>query len=454
LYLNFRTFGESEEDGLTEESSMRKRPFAAALASLFWLMWLSPLPADAAVADPYHLGVADKVRIKVYEWRDAVGEVHEWSSVNGDFSVGPGGTLPIPLIGDVPAAGHTVEEVASTISDRLQATVKMAKGPDVSVEILQYRPFYILGSVSHPGEFPYHPGMTVLQALSIAGGAYRLEDPTLFRSSLMTQGDFRVLSVEYYTQLARRARLQAELNSSGKIDFPAELLKPNDDAEITQICNQEQATFAADRQAFQSQSDALLRQKDLLNKEITSLNAKIATADQESTMLKSELDRVTTLVGKGLAVAPQEFSLRQNYLEAQSRRLDLDTAALRAREEIGKSDQSLLELSNQLRKETMSELALSESKLAEISTRMGVAKAIIQQDTTAGPVATASGPAEAVPLTYSIVRRNAAGEGHEINATETTLVEPEDTIKVSRTDRTHPSPSPGATLNPGAAARY
>jgi len=102
----------------------------------------------------------------------------------------------------------------------------------------------------------------------------------------------------------------------------------------------------------------------------------------------------------------------------------------------------------------MSELALSESKLAEISTRMGVAKAIIQQDTTAGPVASASGPGEAVPLTYSIVRRNAAGEGHEINATETTPVEPDDTIKVSRTDRTRPSAGSGATVTPGAAARY
>jgi exopolysaccharide production protein ExoF len=415
---------------------MSKRSFVATV-SLFGLLGLSLLPV-AAAAEPYHLGVADKVRVKAYEWQNTVGEVHEWAAVNGDFSVGPGGTLSMPLIGDIPAAGHTVEELSSLISDRLQATVKMDKGPTVSVEILEYRPFYIIGEVNKPGEYPYRPGMTVLQALSIAGGVYRLDDPAFRKAALTTQGDLRVLLIQYYTLLARRARIQAELNASDKIDFPAELFQRKGVAAIAQIISQEQTTFTARRGAFQSQSDALTRLKDLLNKEIVSLNGKIANGEQELTMLKGELDRMTSLVGRGLVVAPQEFAVRQNYMEMQGRRLDLDTAMLKAKEEIARTDQALIELSNQYHNELLIQLTAAESNLAEVSTRMEVAKAIVKQDALVDR-ALADAPSVGDepmqynvidPLTYSLIRRGDDAELHEIDATETTTVEPGDTIRV------------------------
>jgi polysaccharide biosynthesis/export protein ExoF len=419
---------------------VRSRRIVATILLIGLLIGVTGLlsaPAIAADADPYHLGVADKIKVKVYEWRNTVGEIHEWASLNGDFSVGPGGAVSLPLIGSVPAAGHTIEELAILISARLQATVSMPKGPEVSVEILQYRPFYILGLVSRPGEYPYRPGMTVMQALALAGGIYRLEDPSLLQlrqSALTTQGDFTVLLGEYYKLLARRARLQAELDAKASIELPAELLSQKDDPKIAQMVAQEQMTFASHRAAYKSQSDALNKLRGLLNEEVTSLNGKIANEDKELGLLQGELVSVSSLVAKGLAVAPREFSARQNEIEMQGRRLDLDTAVLRASEEIDKTDQGLLDLANQYRKETLADLTQTESRLSEVSTRMKVAKAILQQDAVQGALPD-NGSADRETLHYTILRQDAESRLQKIEALETDLVQPDDTIKVNRVEQ-------------------
>ena len=308
---------------------------------------------DAAAT---RLGIGDEIQLKVYEWRSAVGDVHEWAALNGKFGVGADGNVSLPLIGAVPAAGRTPEQVADAVAARLQQTVGLAARPQTSLEITKYRPFYILGSVDHPGEYPYRPGMTVLQAVSIAGGLYRMTDPSLLlgqRGTVATVGDLRVLQIEYAGLLARRARLQAELDSGAKIAFPAELQQQ--DASIARLIAQEQTMFAARRDALRSETDALNQLKNLLNGEVTSLQAKIKNLDQELSLLKQELASTSSLVQRGLAAAPREFTLRQSELQTEGRRLDLDAAVLRAREDIGKADQALIQLRNKRYDETLTE---------------------------------------------------------------------------------------------------
>src|SRR3954465_1072836 len=129
----------------------------------------TPVPSD-----PYRLGPDDRLRIRVYEWRDMYGQVHQdWAALNDEFTVGPTGELSLPLVGSVSAAGQTMESVTTAISDRLQIAAGMETRPKISVEVAKYRPFYILGEVSRPGEYPYRPGLTALQALGIAGGVFR-----------------------------------------------------------------------------------------------------------------------------------------------------------------------------------------------------------------------------------------------------------------------------------------
>jgi protein involved in polysaccharide export with SLBB domain len=107
----------------------------------------------------YRLGSGDKLRISVF------GE----DTLSGEFLVpGGAGLIAFPLIGDVQAAGLTVNELQAEIESKLKPDY--LKDPHVSIEVLNYRPFYILGEVMKPGEYPYTSGLTVLNAVATANG--------------------------------------------------------------------------------------------------------------------------------------------------------------------------------------------------------------------------------------------------------------------------------------------
>lgn len=410
-------------------------PRVAAMLLLLASLSASPWAAAhaAATAPSYRLGTGDQIRLKVYEWRRATGEVYAWKGLDADFRVGPDGTVSLPLLGMVPAAGASTEELAERISKRLQQVVGLQTPPQASVEIVQFRPFYILGSVHHPGEYRYRPGMTVLQAVSLAGGAFRIDDPALLlaRRDLLTgSGNLRVLLLEYEGLLARRARLQAELDGTPGIAFPRELLAHRDEPEIAQAMRQEEAVFAARRDALQSETASLNRLKQLLSDEVTSLQSKTKDVDQEVALLQQELANTAALVQKGLAPVPREFTLRQTGLQAEGRRLDLDTAMLRAREEISKAEQSILKLHDTVRGQIMTELGDVEQKLADHAARIKTGKAIAAEEASSPDLASVL-DMQSGPLTYSIIRHGKDGV-QKIAASEASDVEPDDTIEVRR----------------------
>lgn len=406
---------------------------APRVAALLLLAWPLAAAQAAGPAPSYRLGTGDQIRLKVYEWRRATGDVYDWKALNSDFRIGPDGTLSLPLVGVVPAAGASIDELAERIAQRLQQAVGLANRPLASIEIVQFRPFYILGSVHHPGEYRYRPGLTVLQAVGLAGGTFRLDDPglLLFRRSLFTaSGDLHVLVLEYEGLLARRARLQAELNGSPKIAFPRELLERQNEPEVAQAMQQEEAMLAARRDALQSETASLDRLKGLLSDEVTSLQSKTKDVDQEVALLKQELASTAALVQKGLAPAPREFTLRQTELQTEGRRLDLDTAMLRAREDIGKAEQSLIKLRDKMRGETMAELGEVEQKLASHAARIKTGRMIAAQEANAPDFASVL-DMQSGPLTYSIIRHGGGGL-QKIAASEASEVEPGDTIEVRR----------------------
>jgi protein involved in polysaccharide export with SLBB domain len=130
------------------------------------------LPEDAE-AD-YALGTGDKLRVIVFGEPD----------LSGEFDVSGSGNVALPLIGQVRARDLTL----SQFEDAVEA--KFSQGylnsPRVSVEVLNYRPFYIYGEVENSGQYPYTSGMTVLNAVAVAGGyTYRANT----ERALITRGE-------------------------------------------------------------------------------------------------------------------------------------------------------------------------------------------------------------------------------------------------------------------------
>ena len=113
----------------------------------------------------YTLGSGDKIKVTVF------GQ----ANMSGEFAVAGDGTVSLPFIGTIRAGGMTVRQLQQEIIDRLRPDY--LKNPRVSVEVLNFRPFDIIGEVQKPGSYPYRDGMTVINAIAMAGGfTYRAKE--------------------------------------------------------------------------------------------------------------------------------------------------------------------------------------------------------------------------------------------------------------------------------------
>ncbi len=114
---------------------------------------------NSQLSGGYRVASGDKLRVTVFDE----------PNLSGDYEVGVEGNLSIPLIESIRAAGQTTSQLKQQIADKLESGGYVLS-PRVSVEILEHRPFYILGEVKQPGEYPYSGDLTFEQAVAKAGG--------------------------------------------------------------------------------------------------------------------------------------------------------------------------------------------------------------------------------------------------------------------------------------------
>jgi protein involved in polysaccharide export with SLBB domain len=127
------------------------------------------LKSPTEIVENYKLGAADQIRVLVYNE----------PNLSGEFVVNADGNLSLPLIGDVAAAGRTTGEIRKDIEDKLANGY--LKSPQVSIDVLVFRPYFILGEVNKPGDYPYTPGLTVLKAVATANGfTYRADEKHVY----------------------------------------------------------------------------------------------------------------------------------------------------------------------------------------------------------------------------------------------------------------------------------
>jgi len=95
--------------------------------------------------------------------------VYGEEGLTGQYDISPGGTVSMPLIGSIKAAGHTPVQFARTVEARYRSG-GFLQDPHVNVAVVTFKPFYVLGEATTPGEYPYRSGLTVHSAVAMAGG--------------------------------------------------------------------------------------------------------------------------------------------------------------------------------------------------------------------------------------------------------------------------------------------
>jgi len=385
--------------------------------------------SSLAAADDYRLGIMDKLKIRVAEWQTADGSIRDWSVVSGDYTVGPSGSISLPFVGDMPASGKTTDAIAQEIGSALQKQFALKDRPSASVELSEFRPVYLSGDVEKPGEYPFAPNLTIVKAVSLAGGLRRADAGQRFaRDFINAKGDAVVYLADRARLLVKQARLRAEIANQDTIEMPKEL---QDKPEAKPLLASETALMNTRKKRLTLQLQALADLKQLLQSEVETLAKKTETQTRQLQLATEDRDKVEDLAERGLALSNRQMAAEQRAADTEATLLDIDTNSLKAKQDISKANQDEITLRNDWDAQLAQELQNAEAQLDELNLKLETSNSLmaeaLTQSTDAARFDTSTGAAS---IAYSIVRE-VDGKAKEIPVQENTALQPGDLIKVT-----------------------
>jgi len=402
------------------------------------------LLASPARADDARLLPQTRIKLSVLQWDPAKGEYEDWQALGGEFVVSQAGTVQLPVLGAVPVGKLDGAGLAAEVAGRLQARLGLIARPDTTVEIVDYPPIYVVGDVAKPGEYRFRAGITVLQALAVSGGPLRALGASS-SDQIRLAGELKEAGNLILRSRVRIARLQAELDGAGEPDFRTVQAGDGVPKAVADIVARERVIFSARSNELSRQSKALADLRDLLNAEINVLQEKIKAADMAIQNAQKELNSVTVLVDKGIAVASRKSDLERLLASLQVDRLDQVTAIMRARQNITQATRDLDGLQDRQRTEVAAELQQEQAALEQ---------ALLKQSTTQKlllDLLSSAAPSGDADMRFSVVRSE-AGKENVFAATEATALEPGDVVKVELDRPASAMPQTTATTGETAAA--
>jgi protein involved in polysaccharide export with SLBB domain len=381
------------------------------------------MPGQSCHAE-YLLGPDDSVTVRVYEWPD----------LNGDFKVGPDGKISFPMIGDISASGLTTSQLEKAVGTMLTEQTRLKVSPSVAVQIKDFRPFFIVGDVQKPGAYPFRPGLTVLQAVSVAGGFFRFSDPGLLRlerDAIIQRGDLFILKDKLTALKLRNARLEAEQTGAADISFPDGPEFDRNSPRIASLIERETFLFQTRKNDLAKQLAAFQDLQNLYRAEIVALQSQIDSEKKQAELVHQELDELRGLAARGLAANPRLLLVERTIAEIEGTQQNLQANIVRSRQSIAQAAQQADEAKVKFRERVDNESDAVSNEIRETQTRIETTRQLVTEAEQTAPVAIARrlrNP-DAEPK-YKISRRTSANTTEELDVGDQDEVEPGDVVRV------------------------
>jgi protein involved in polysaccharide export with SLBB domain len=387
------------------------------------LMTLSSLVRPAAAGD-YLLGADDRVRVTVYGWPE----------LSGEHRIAIDGTISLPLAGEFDAAGNTIGDVRLAIADRLVA--QLPSRPNVTLEITQYRPIYVLGAVSAPGAYEFQADMRVLQAIALAGGVRSVlqSGDNVAVQAANAQSDVDRINVEITGLRLREARLIAERDGAESFNAPDGLSSPLVDTMIAQ----ERRLLTARREALAQNVDMLDGEKAHFEAEISALDAQLTQQLREIELLTELIGNQQSLVEGGLARRSELLDLQRQVALSEAGARGIVAAKARARQRMSELDRAIADQHAQRGIEIETSLQDVVTKLAQQHALLNAATRLTLANLDGTPVATG---------VHYRVKRTEGDELVETPADEASFLAPGDVLVV---ELSGPDEGAGPVAAPGS----
>lgn len=409
----------------------RSRSFRRAVVVLLTLTFSLPA-VRMAYGEGYQLVAEDKIRLRVVEWRSEDGRYRSWDAVEGVYTVDDAGEIAVPVIGNIAAIGKTTTQLSEEVSIAIAERAGLPSRPSVAIEIDEHAPIFVVGSVQAPGRYVYQSGMTTMKAVSVAGGFLRSRGDNIYllRDQIQAAGAYRTAVVGQRELLLRRARLTAEIEGQNDFEIPAELVGTTG---IDKAKADELNLLRLRQRQLDSRIHAAEDLVLLYGQEITSLEAKILSQNNQIDRAQKELASATNLVNKGAITNSRQLAIDRDLATLQSNLLDLEIALTRARQAVSEGNREKANLVYQRNAENQQELNAIDAALSRASIEMQVAQLLGQQagyNEQLAQMEAAADETRSEQRTYRILRTNPDGGTSVIIGDEATALKPHDLVEI------------------------
>jgi polysaccharide biosynthesis/export protein len=338
------------------------------------LLTVGVLCSVVPAAAEYRIDVGDVIEILVAR----VPELQRRVPVKSD------GSISFPMLGTLLVAGLSPSEAEAKIQATLATKIfrqrtsdgrenAVAIEPDeVTVVVVQYRPIYVNGDVSKPGEQAFRPFMTVRQAIALSGGyeilRLRMENPILLSADL--RGEYESLWTEFAKDRARVSRLNTELGEKDTLDqkLLADVpIPPSRKAEIVSVEAEHLRTEQADHEREKAFLQHSIKQGDEQIKVLSEQNTKEEQGMQADV---EELQRINELFGKGALPSPRVTDARRAVLLSSTRKLQTAAQLMQVKKQQDEIARQLERLDDQRRIKLLQDLQDDRTKLGQVRAKL------------------------------------------------------------------------------------
>jgi polysaccharide export outer membrane protein len=328
------------------------------LPILHLLAALSMLWPASASAD-YRLQPGDSLAMFVV----GLPELEQTAQINLD------GDVVFPVLGTLRAGGRTLSEVQEEVSQRIASKTAFSLGNDgirtifldptqVTISVASYQPIYVRGDVTKPGEQPFRPGLSVRQAIAVAGGydLLRFRDGNPFMDAAKLRGEYDQLWIEFANAQIRVKRLEAELAGNGELGDQTVAGAPVSAELLRQIVKAEQEQLRLSLQDHEEEGRHLGRAVGISEETASLLGEQQQKEKADMDADAEDLKRVQGLFEKGTLAVTRVTDARQALLTSSVRYLDTSAELSIARQTLEDAKREIDRAESTWRLELLSDL--------------------------------------------------------------------------------------------------
>ncbi len=343
---------------------------------------------------------------------------HAYPELSNEYRLNADNTVSIPVIGRINVEGQTADCLERMLAVRASAIAR--RDVFVNVEAVAYLPIFVAGLVARPGAVQWSPGMTVLQAVTMAGGRFRSAETQVSMDPVRANKSFD----EQKRALVALSRLRSERADRGQIEPDPELVRLVGAAEARALAASQESLFVSRRAARENALATVERGMAIAREEIAALRQRRTSVEDQLRLRRASQARLVDLRNKGIVIAGRVLEEDFKLAELDEKAIEISVALARAAAALSGLERDMVALKAGRTAEIDAEIAVHERIAAQARIEVRAAQA-------AGDLPPARGaPARAGAEVVSIVRRSAAGP-QRLNGDDATPVLVGDTIILS-----------------------